>query len=1046
MAQVAPGQCAVGVVAGNLTCTNSQTLTSSTPAQATMGATGNADITNTSTGQISAGSNASAVYAGGGLTLNNSGRIVTLAGGSNATVTANGSQTGTTTITNSGFMGDDAASGGGASNVIRSVNAASTFTLTNTASGIIKSTAGGFNAVAVQLQGAFSTVNNAGTIMATTGQSALTVVSSTSSSATINNSGSLNESGTRTFYGFVADTSGTVNFTNSGGIWGATNALWLTGGLTSTINNTSSGAFSAGSNVLLLENTRATIVNDGTITATGAPSIVRGVFNYRSAIGLASGSSLTLTNRGTISALGAGIKVESGALSANITNSGTIRATATGADARLMISGLYLDSTTGGTTVSNSGTISGAQYGIYQNSGTMTLTNTGTLSGATGFATGTGAVVNLFNSGTITGTGGTAVDLTAGGAGSVFTLGSGYTLTGLVKGKSTDTFQLGGSGAASFDLSTFGAGQQIQGFTTMNVVGGTWTATGTGGAANVAVLAGTLQVDGTLTATNDIVIASGATLSGIGTITDPTIQSGGTLAPGNAATPYGAMTIGGPLTFQPGSFLNVNINASGQASNVLVNNGGLVTINGGTVQVNAAAGAYNPATRYTLISANAGVAGRFTNATTNAAFLQPLLSYDAANVYLNMGQMSFTTGAATANQVAVGRGLDNGAQQNTNPANALVTALNQISLPQVPGVLDGLSGEGLAGAQTTALRASNLFTNAIFDQATGVGGGNTVTVTETRPGFMSYAAVPEQNVAGLGTMPLKSAPYAQRRTWNVWASGFGAGDSLRGAAPVGTANQTSSIYGGAMGADYQLGESLRIGFAVGGSDARFSVTDRATSGQVTGGSVGLYSMAEAGAYYGAGLTSFAANSNTTTRTVGGFGGLPAETDRGQFSSQVLETRLELGRRHAIGTGEISSFVAVDVAGLRSSRFNETAIAGPGLLALAVADQNAVSTVSEIGLRYKGRIVFGSGMTFIPLIAAAWLHEFTPQRNEAAQFVNLPGSAFLVQGAQAAADSARVKAGGELGLTPQTALFATFNGQFSQATRLYGGSGGMKWRW
>ena len=388
---------------GNATCTNSQTLTSSTPASPTLSVSGNFDLTNTNTGVISAGSNASAVYAGGGLTLNNSGRIVTLAGGSNATITATGSQTGTTTITNSGFMGDDAANGGGAQNVIRNVNAAGTFTLNNTASGIIKSTAGGFNAVVVQMQGAFNTVNNAGTIMATVGQSALTVVSSSSTSSTINNSGSLNAAGTRTFYGFVADTRGTVNFTNSGGIWGATNALWLTGGVTSTVNNTSSGTISAGSNVLLLENTRATIVNDGTITATGAPSIVRGVFNYRSAIGLASGSNLTLTNRGTISALGAGIKVESGALSANITNSGTIRATATGADARLKISGLYLDSTTGGTTVTNSGTISGAQYGVYLNSGSMTLTNSGTLSGGISAVYLGAGGTTVSNSGTISG-------------------------------------------------------------------------------------------------------------------------------------------------------------------------------------------------------------------------------------------------------------------------------------------------------------------------------------------------------------------------------------------------------------------------------------------------------------------------------------------------------------------------------------------------------------------------------------------------------------------------------------------------------------------
>lgn len=380
-AQQAPGACAVGVVNGNLTCTNAQTLTSSTPAQATTGANGNLDLTNTSTGVISAGSNASAVYSGGGLTLNNSGRIVTLAGGSNATITATGSQTGTTTITNSGFMGDDAASGGGAQNVIRNVNAAGTFTLNNSASGIIKSTAGGLNAVVVQMQGAFNTVNNAGTIMATTGQSAISTVNSTST--TINNSGSLNAAGTQTFYGFVADTSGTVNFTNSGGIWGATNALWLTGGVTATVNNTSNGTMSASGNVLLLENTRATIVNDGTITATGDPRNLRGNLRYNPGIGLASGGSLTLTNRGTISALGAGIKVENGALSANITNSGTIQATSTTSPVQFLISGLYLDSTTGGTTVSNSGTISGAQYGIYLNSGAMTLTNSGTISGGT---------------------------------------------------------------------------------------------------------------------------------------------------------------------------------------------------------------------------------------------------------------------------------------------------------------------------------------------------------------------------------------------------------------------------------------------------------------------------------------------------------------------------------------------------------------------------------------------------------------------------------------------------------------------------------------
>jgi outer membrane autotransporter protein len=381
-------------ITGDGACTNAQTLNSSSAGQATISATGNLDLTNTATGQIGAGSAASAVAVGGGLTLNNAGNILTLSGGSNYTVRSGTAQAGVTTITNSGLIGDQATTNGGASNAIVVGSFASAFTLNNTATGVIKSTSavGG----GVQSLAATDTITNAGTIQGGGSGTALYLQGFTT--ATVNNSGSINSQAAPAGNGFAVSSAGTLSLTNSGGIWG-TSALYLSGGVAATINNTGGGTISGTTNVIDIQSSSATITNDGTISGTGAPTVVRSNVNYKPAINVSSGSSLTLTNRGTISALGAGIKVSSGAVSASITNSGTISATSTSAPAQVKVSGIYLDNTTGGTTVTNSGTISGAQYGVYLNSGAMTLSNSGTISGGTSavFLNTGGSTFNIYN-------------------------------------------------------------------------------------------------------------------------------------------------------------------------------------------------------------------------------------------------------------------------------------------------------------------------------------------------------------------------------------------------------------------------------------------------------------------------------------------------------------------------------------------------------------------------------------------------------------------------------------------------------------------------
>ena len=93
-----------------------------------------------------------------------------------------------------------------------------------------------------------------------------------------------------------------------------------------------------------------------------------------------------------------------------------------------------------------------------------------------------------------------------------------------------------------------------------------------------------------------------------------------------------------------------------------INVGGAAAIQGGTVQVLAAAGSYANSTTYTIVRATGGVSGVYAGVTSNFAFLTPTLSYDANDVYLTLAlpsQNAFTPSflALTPNQKAVGISL-----------------------------------------------------------------------------------------------------------------------------------------------------------------------------------------------------------------------------------------------------------------------------------------------------------------------------------------------------------------------------------------------------
>ena len=107
---------------------------------------------------------------------------------------------------------------------------------------------------------------------------------------------------------------------------------------------------------------------------------------------------------------------------------------------------------------------------------------------------------SVFNAGTISG--GTAA-IQFGGTGNTLTLAQGSVISGNVLGTGSDTFQLGGTGAATFDVSQLGPAAQYRGFGTFNKIGSSvWTLTGT------STYAGPVNVNGgTLAVNGDIIVS-----------------------------------------------------------------------------------------------------------------------------------------------------------------------------------------------------------------------------------------------------------------------------------------------------------------------------------------------------------------------------------------------------------------------------------------------------------------------------------------------------------------------------------------------------------
>lgn len=998
----------------------------------------NAHITNNAGGQIDFFTSASA----GNATITNA---------ASATLNFHNSTTAaTSTITNDGTVNFDGSATGGSARFI------------NNLGGIVDIsglTSGGMTTGSIE--GAGDYVLGANTLTTGSLNSSTQVdgvINSTGGGLTKVGTGTLTLTGINGYTGATTISAGTLALSGFGNISSSSvvtvDATFDISGAAvpfnaiTTLAGSSSGVVNMGGNGLVMTNASTEFA--GVIQGTGGIEVfsgtqtLSGVNTYSNATQIDAGATLALKGAGSIAnSAFVSFSAPNATLDISQTTSGTsVRGLGSPAGSGIVALGSRTLTITSGSTfggVIQDGGIAGGSGGsvVIANGATQSLSGTNTYTGATTIAA--GGELDLASSGGNHGSIAASSGVVANGVFDISNLTSGGTsitsLTGsgnVHLGNNTLTITAGnGTFSGVIDDTGFPGG--------LTITGGRQTLTGANTyAGNTNVNGGTLVVDGVLFASAAFVNAGG-TLAGTGTIAGIDVN-GGTLAPGNAANPYGTLSVSGNVTFTAASTYLVQV-SSANASLTQANGTG--DLGGATVRANFGTGTLKK--QYAIFYAAGGLVGTTFSPTvvSNMPTVNATLSYDALTAYLNIGLNFTPAGGLNVNQQNVANTLTN----FFNTTGGIPAAFAALA----PAGLTTASGELGTGILQSAINADGQFLNLMLDPTlVGRSGGfakaGSVAQFAESDDAAAYASMRlanarEREAYAMATKaPLLSSQPSSR--WSVWAAGYGGSAEVGGNAQVGSQDLTARVAGGAAGADYRISLDTLVGFALGGGGLNYSLANAMGSGSADMFQAGVYGRHNFGPAYVSAALAYGWHDVTTNRTVapGGFDQLQS-----RFKADTFSARFEGGYRFATPWIGITPYAAAQVTNFNLPNYSEVSLNGGGLFALNYAAQSLTDTRSELGLRTDKSYAMQNGVLTLRG-RAAWAHDFDPDRAIAATFQALPGASFVVNGAAQARDSALVTASAEVKWRGGVSFGATFEGEFSNVTSSYAGKGIIRYAW
>jgi autotransporter-associated beta strand protein len=194
------------------------------------------------------------------------------------------------------------------------------------------------------------------------------------------------------------------------------------------------------------------------------------------------------------------------------------------------------------------------------------------------------------------------------------------------------------------------------------------------------VAEGFFVVDGSIVST--LIANSGSTIKGTGLYGAITVNSGATLSPGNSIGPMYSDSV----TFNPGSIFQVEIDADGSASILIV--AGTATLNGGTVEIiqDVNMGNYPKSGSYEILIATGGITGSFNAISGGLPKFMFILSQVDNSLFLSyVNDTEISTVGLFGNRLRVANYL------NENGSDETLFLLSNLSGSSLNSALDSIS-------------------------------------------------------------------------------------------------------------------------------------------------------------------------------------------------------------------------------------------------------------------------------------------------------------------------------------------------------------------
>ncbi|MFP6630320.1 MAG: autotransporter domain-containing protein, partial [Myxococcota bacterium] len=517
-------------------------------------------------------------------------------------------------------------------------------------------------------------------------------------------------------------------------------------------------------------------------------------------------------------------------------------------------------------------------------------------------------------------------------------------------------------------------------------------------------------------------VRSGGRLSGTGLATGD-VEVSGTIAPGVAGIP-GTLDVEGDLDLLSGSVLEIDLTDSGGDSD-RVNVTGIATLDDNlTVEIVPSPGDYTGTLTYDILSASSIAGDPDLGIGASYCFFSSDLSIQGGNtlqLQLTGDLSGFSDRCAeTSNQRAVGSALSAVLSDTVLPN--IKDSLIILTSEQVPTALDLMSGEGLAGFQSTRIAAATQLMGTLsqrmrdpFTRDTGpayplahsINGPLMPSLGEgARLDGGLARSVRTAAATGRAATPFSFVSMRGESGLGGFLDGFA---TLAGIEGDGNSNDTDfNLYGTTGGIDWAFADGALIGAAVGYTRSKLSVANLATWGTGDTFQGALYGGYATDSFYLAGVARYGYTQMKTRRRIS-FGEI-FDTAKGDFDGTSISGYAEVG----LASIELAETLFQPTAGfqytyIQTDDFTET---GAPQLNLGVLTPSVNSMVSNVGLRVYRAFTMDIEADIVPELRVRYAHEFgDTARPLAGRFADAATPApFSVEAAEIGRDVAIVGAG------------------------------------